>query len=166
MNNIKKMTYSAVLIALAIIIPVAFGFLKVIIPPFTATITAHVPMFISMFLGPVPAIAVGIGSTLGFLLVGSPIYVVARAATHIIVGLIGALLLRKKVSFAKVIVITAPIHGILEVIAVIPFGWTAYQALVVVGVGGTLHHLVDGVISVILIGALSKAMRKDFVKIV
>ena len=66
-NRIKEMTYAGLLTALAIIIPIQFGFLKIYIPPFSATLTAHVPMMLSMFISPFAAIVVGIGSTLGFL---------------------------------------------------------------------------------------------------
>lgn len=39
---------------------------------------------------------------------------------HTFVGLIGAILIKKGMPFKKVIAITAPIHGALEAIAVIP----------------------------------------------
>ena len=157
-TNIRKMTYAALLIALAIIIPINFGFLKIQIPPFTATLAAHVPLFFSMLLGPWVAIAVGLGSALGFLIT-SPAVVAARAFMHVFVGLTGAILIKKKVPLTKVIFITAPIHGALEALAVIPFGFTIYKILVVIGIGATLHHLVDGAIALVLIKALSKAMN-------
>lgn len=157
-NNVRKITYAALLIALAIIIPINFGFLKIQIPPFTATLAAHVPLFLSMLLGPWVAIAVGLGSALGFLIT-SPAVVAARAFMHVFVGLTGAILIKKKVPLTKVIFITAPIHGALEAIAVIPFGFTVYKILVVIGIGSAIHHLVDGAIALVLIKALSKTMN-------
>lgn len=163
MKNIKKLTYSGLLTALAIVIPLAFGFLKVQIGPFSATLASHVPLFIAMFLGPFAAVLVGVGSALGFL-ISAPAVIAARAFMHTFVGLAGALLLKKGVPFSKVIIITAPIHGILEAIAVIPFGFTMYKVLVVVGVGSFLHHLVDGVIAFSLVKALSKNLKLDLTK--
>jgi len=161
--DVRKMTYAALLIALAIIIPINFGFLKIQIPPFTATLAAHVPMFLSMLLGPFVAITVGLGSALGFLITAGPV-IAARAFMHVFVGLIGAILIKRKVSFTKVIFITAPIHGALEALAVIPFGFTVFKILVVIGVGSTLHHLVDGAIALVLVRALSKSMNFNLEK--
>lgn len=161
MSNVKKLTYSALLTALALIIPIQFSFLKVVIGPFTATIAAHVPMFLSMLLGPVPAVLVGFGSTLGFLIT-SPAFVAARAASHIVVGLVGSLLIKKGVSFRNVVLITSPIHAVIEAIAVIPFGFTMYKVLMVVGVGTLIHHMVDGSISYVLIKAMAKNLKVKF----
>lgn len=161
-NNIKKLTYTALLTAFAIIIPLYFGFLKINLGPFTATLASHVPLFLAMFLGPTAAVAVGLGSALGFLIT-TPLVVVARAFMHVFVGFVGGSLIKKGVSFRKVVLITAPIHGVLEAIAVIPFGFTVYKVLVVVGVGAILHHLADGIISYVLVKALSKTGKGEFI---
>lgn len=108
--NMRKFTATALLTALAIVIPFAV-FFKVVIPPFTATIGSHVPMFLSMLLGPQAAAMAGIGSALGFLLNLGPI-VGARAFMHVFVGMIGAWLLQRGVSFQMVSIITAPVHGL------------------------------------------------------
>lgn len=163
MKNIKKMTYCGLLIALSIVIPLTFGFLKVQAGPFSATLASHVPLFIAMFLGPVAAAMVGLGSALGFL-ISAPAVIAARAFMHTFVGLVGAILIKKGVSFSKVIAITAPIHAVLEALAVIPFGFTMYKVLVVVGTGTFLHHMVDGVIAFALIGALAKSLKLDLTK--
>lgn len=163
MKNIKKMTYCGLLIALSIVIPLTFVFLKVQAGPFSATLASHVPLFIAMFLGPVAAAMVGLGSALGFLM-SAPAVIAARAFMHTFVGLVGAILIKKGVSFSKVIAITAPIHAILEALSVIPFGFTMYKVLVVVGVGTFLHHMVDGVIAFTLIRALAKSLKMDITK--
>ena len=161
-NRIKEMTYAGLLTALAIIIPIQFGFLKIYIPPFSATLTAHVPMMLSMFISPFAAIVVGIGSTLGFLISGMPMPVVARAATHIVVGYIGAKIIMQNKSYVKAAAITAPIHGILEAVVVIPFvGFNLYQLLIVTAVGGFLHHCVDSIISYGIVKAVAKSKKKD-----
>lgn len=158
-NNIRKLTLAGLLTAFAIIIPIVFGsFLKIQIPPFSATLASHVPMFFAMLIAPEVAVVVGIGSALGFLIT-SPAVIAARAFTHTFVGLAGALLIRRGVSFKKVIALTAPIHAILEALIVIPFGFTAVNALYVVGIGTVAHHFVDGFITVILVGALERALR-------
>lgn len=161
-NKIKQMVYAALLTALAIIIPIQFGFLKIIIPPFTATLASHVPMMLSMFISPIVAIVVGIGSTIGFFISGMPMVVVCRAAMHILVGYIGAKIIMKNKSYTKAAMITAPIHGIAEMIVVIPFiGLNLYQMLVVTALGTILHHIVDSVISYSLIKVMAQGKKTD-----
>lgn len=149
-NNIKMLTYTALLTAIAIIIP-NFIFLKVVIPPFTATLASHVPMFLAMFLGPFSAAMVGLGSAMGFFFTGLPLYVAARAFMHVFVGVTGALLMRRGVSFTKVVFYTSPIHGMLEMLVVLPFNFTFQYAFITVGIGTVLHHFVDGAITSILV---------------
>lgn len=163
-ERVRKMVFAAVLTAIAIIIPTQFGFLKIVIGPFTATIASHVPMFLAMLISPSVAIFVGLGSALGFFIT-TPLVVAARASMHIIVGYIGAKIVTKDKNFKKAIAITAPIHGILEGLIVIPFGFSVYQFIVVVAVGTILHHFVDGTISYALAKALSKARRKDIYEV-
>ena len=154
--NTKKLTIAALLTSLAIVIPFAV-FFKVMIPPFSATLGSHVPMFIAMLLGPEAAIMVGLGSALGFFLTLGPI-IGARAAMHIIVGVIGAGLIKRGVPFGKVAAITAPIHGLLEMLVIIPFvDFDVYNLLVITGVGTMLHHAVDAAIAYVLINILQKS---------
>ena len=161
-NRTKQMTYAALLTAIAIIIPVQFSFLRVYLPPFSATLAAHVPMFIAMFISPFVAIVVGVGSTMGFVFAGVDIAIVARAATHILVGFIGAKIIQKNKSYVKAAVITAPIHGLAEALVVIPFvGFDIYKILVVILIGTVLHHTVDSIISLAIVKALAKAKRKS-----
>ncbi|MFL0267747.1 ECF transporter S component [Candidatus Clostridium radicumherbarum] len=163
MKDIRKLTYAALLTAWVIIIPIYFKGLQVVLPPFTATITAHVPIFLAMLLGPEAAVMVALGSALGFF-ISSPIYVAARALMHVIVALVGANLIKKGKSFNTALIVTAPIHAVLEALVVIPFGFTMYKVLIVVGVGTLLHHSVDAVISSVLVKSISKATRKDLIK--
>lgn len=161
-NKIRQMVYAGLLTALAIIIPIQFGFLKIIIPPFTATLAAHVPMMLSMLISPAVAVVVGIGSTIGFLISGTPAPVVARAATHIIVGFIGASMILRNQSYVKTTIFTAPIHGLLEMLVVIPFiGFNAYQLLVVTALGTILHHAADSVIAYAVAKAVAKSRNKN-----
>lgn len=161
MSRTKKMILTALLIALSVVIPVSFGFMKVIIGPFTATIASHVPMFIAMLISPKVAAIVGIGSGIGFLVSGMPLYVVFRAFTHIIVGIVGSVIVEKKGSLKKAILGTSVLHGVLEGLIVIPFGFSMYEVIIVTAVGTILHHFVDGGISLVLVSKVSQAMKKD-----
>lgn len=173
MKDVKKLTYTALLTAWAMIIPFVFGFMTVIIGPFTATITSHVPMFLSMLLGPQAAVITGIGSALGFFMTKGPI-IGARALMHALVGLMGALLIKRKVSFQKVVFFTAPVHGILEAVVVLIFialgsevkyaGNLANFLVITVLVGSILHHAVDGIISWVLSKSLSKVSSSELIK--
>lgn len=160
-NRVKKIVLSGLLVALAIIIPIQFGFLKIVLGPFSATLCSHVPMFLSMLISPVVAIVVGIGSGIGFFITGLPPYIAARALMHAPVGFIGAKFVRKEKNFKKAMLITAPLHGILEALIVIPFGFNLYEMLVVVALGTIIHHAMDAVISFVLCKAMAKAQRKD-----
>lgn len=167
-GDIRKLSLTALLTALAIMIPVYFGFFRVVIPPvFSATITAHVPIFLAMFLGPAYAAVVGVGSAFGFLFALGP-YIALRAFMHVFVCIIGAKLLNKGVGFSKVVFITAPIHGLLEGISTIPFmglhGFSVKYVILTVCIGTVIHHCVDGFITRILVQALEKNGQISFLK--
>ena len=159
-NKTKQMIYAALLIALAIIIPVIFSGIKIIIGPFTATPASHLPMFVAMMISPMVAIVVGIGSTIGFLLTGTIMPVVFRAATHILVGYVGALIIKKKKNYKLATIVTAPIHGIAEALVVIPFvGFDLYYLIVITCIGTIAHHFFDSVLSYAVIKGVSRARR-------
>jgi len=152
----KKLAITALLTALSVVIPFAV-FFKIIIPPFSATLGAHVPMFLSMLLGPEVAIMTGLGSALGFFLSLGPI-VGARAFMHVFVSLLGVKLIKKGISFPKVILATGPLHGLLEVLVVVPFiGFDVYKLLIITGVGTFLHHIADGFIAQVIVKFLENS---------
>ncbi|HBM79670.1 MAG: ECF transporter S component [Clostridiales bacterium] len=161
--KLKELTIGAMLTALAIIIPIQFSFLRIVIPPFSATLAAHVPMLLSMLISPPVALMVGVGSTIGFLL-SSPVYVAARAASHIVAGYVGAVMIKHGKPAIVAYALTLPIHAVLEVLAVIPFGWTAYKVLVVVGAGTVIHHIVDSAIALSLAYALQPFLKPGFAR--
>lgn len=158
-TNTKKLTASALLIALSILIPMVFGNtpLKIYIPPFSATLGSHIPMFIGIFLGPFEAIVIGIGSAIGFMIsMGNPV-IALRAASHIIVSYIAAKLILKKVSYTKAVTLTAPIHGILEGLVVLLLTPSAGMSFVwITAIGTLIHHLVDAAISMTIIKSIEK----------
>lgn len=161
--KLRELVIGAVLTSLAIIIPIQFSFLRVVIPPFTATLASHVPMFMAMTISPTVAVLVGVGSTIGFLMT-APIFVAARAAMHIFVGLVGALLIKRGMPTAYAFAITLPIHAVLETLIVIPFGWNLYQLLVVTGVGTAIHHAADAAISLSLLYLLNPYLKLKLIR--
>ncbi|MEG1254517.1 ECF transporter S component [Clostridium sp.] len=161
-TNLRKMVISALLIAMSIVIPVVFGpFLKVYIPPFSATLAAHVPLIIAMYLGPFEAAVVGIGSVIGFLFAIPDPIVAMRASSHIVVGYLGAKMLLKNMSYTKTMILTAPIHGIIEGLIVLAFTRNIVLSIVVTGVGTMLHHAVDAIIALPIIRIIQKSVGID-----
>lgn len=174
----RDIAYGAVLTALGIMIPVMFGaYLRVLIPPFSATLASHVPVLLSMLISPVVAVMVGIGTAIGFLIsygassVG--LMITARALTHSIWAFAGALMIKKGASYTSALVATAPLHGFLEVVAIMlmvtVFGLpltggtgvtgsdiTLVAAVLIVLFGTMAHHAVDSVIAWIV----AKAARR------
>lgn len=92
--NTKAVVMSALLCALGIIIPM-FSPIKLILEPASFTLASHVAIFIAMFISPSTAIFVTFGTTIGFLLGGFPIVVVARAFSHLVFVSFGSLYLKK-----------------------------------------------------------------------
>ncbi|EJG74333.1 putative membrane protein [Streptococcus pneumoniae 2082170] len=81
MNTRKKtqfMTMTALLTAIAILIPIVMPF-KIVIPPASYTLGSHIAIFIAMFLSPLMAVFVILASSFGFLMAGYPMVIVFRA---------------------------------------------------------------------------------------
>ncbi|MBC7083611.1 MAG: ECF transporter S component [Firmicutes bacterium] len=155
----KQVVFGALLTALALVIPLAFGgFLGVVIPPFSATLASHVPVMISMLLGPCVAVLVGAGSALGFLVKLGPV-IAARAAMHAVFAAVGAVLVRRGMPFWRALLWTLPVHAFTEALIVLPFGFTLQKAGVVVGLGTAMHHLVDTGIALAVVKAVGLAQR-------
>ena len=153
----RELLYGALLTAISLLIPLAFrGTLQIVIPPFSATLGSHVAVMLAMFVSPLVAAAVGVGSTVGFFITLPPV-IGARASIHIVFGILGALLYQRGVKPWQIFLITAPVHALGEALVVIPFGFTMYAALVTVGIGTLLHHAVDASIALSLYASLRKA---------
>lgn len=153
--KIRDSVYGALLTAFSLLIPIAFGsYLRVFIPPFSATLASHVPVMIAMLINPPVALLVGAGSALGFLLIMGPV-VAARAAVHMLFGYVGAVLLKQGWSYPWVLLVTAPIHALGEALVVLPLGFTLYQGLYIVGFGTLLHHGLDALIAFLVVKAIS-----------
>lgn len=155
--KIKELVYAALLTAMALMIPLAFGsYLRIYIPPFSATLASHLPVFLSILISPFAAIFVGLGSTLGFFLVTGPV-IGARAAIHIIFGGAGALLIKKGYSFKHALFLILPMHAIGEALIVLPFGYSLADAGIVVGIGTSLHHIADAFLAIAVYELLKAA---------
>lgn len=156
LSRTQKITRSALLIALAIVIPIVMP--KISIPPASYTIASHVPVFISMFISPGVAIMVTLGTALGFFFT-LPFIVSLRALSHLIFAVIGAVYIKKfpdviydrtKVFFLNLVI--ALIHAISESIVVALFflvdsnqGNINYfiTLFLMIGVGGFFHSIID-----------------------
>jgi len=155
--KMKELVYAALLTAMALMIPLAFGnYLRIYIPPFSATLASHLPVFLSMLISPFAAVFVGLGSALGFFLVTGPV-IGARAAIHILFGGAGALLIKKGYSFKLALFLIIPIHAIGEALVVLPFGFSLGDAGIIVGVGTALHHIADAFLAVAVYELLKTA---------
>ncbi|MFA9379766.1 MAG: hypothetical protein ACERKO_01780 [Acetanaerobacterium sp.] len=176
-RNIKiyRLTAAALLCAVGIVIPM-FSPVKVILEPASFTLASHVAIFLAMFISPPVAIAVSLGTTIGFFLGGFPIVIVFRALSHIVFATAGAFWLKyhpytlmspaKTFGFSCVI---AVLHSVSELAVVIPFYFgnmlTAgsydsgfvYSVILLVGIGTLVHSSVDFYISVMLWRALTKS---------
>ncbi|MCG0275426.1 MAG: ECF transporter S component [Thermosediminibacteraceae bacterium] len=147
----KNLLLGALLTAFALVIPISFGgYLRIYIPPFSATLASHVPVMLAFLVSPLAAVMVGLGSTIGFLIMTGPV-IAARAFIHVIFGYVGSKLIQRGSTFEKALFLTAPLHALGESLIVLPFGFTFYNALVLVGLGTLLHHLLDSTIAIILV---------------
>lgn len=168
-RSTQSLVITALLTTLAIVI--AYQFPKIVIPPGVATYTlaSHVPLFIAMFMGPSIAVAVALGTTLGFLLTGLNIIVVMRAGSHIVFALIGSFYLQKHRDILKnpkkallFNFVIGLIHALTECLVVLPFSTDAsLQAvlsttLLFVGLGGLIHSMIDFILAQIIYKALPK----------
>ena len=156
-NSVRQLTISALLIAMAVIIPMVMP--KIVIGPASFTLASHVPLFIAMFFSVPVTIAVAIGTTFGFLLNGLPFIITLRALSHIVFALIGAYYLQKNPNivlnpkkFQLFSFFIAVIHSAVELVVVVAFlfggqlqgeGNIFYFLFVLMGLGGVIHSMVD-----------------------
>ena len=170
-SNTSKLTLTALLTALAIVIPMVMP-IKVVMPPFSATLASHTPLIIAMFISPMAAVVTSFGSALGFLFSLGPV-VAARAAMHVFFTLAGAIMIRQRRNIFLTVIATMVIHtlsdmGIVWIIATL-FGMgnilsqnTMGAAQLLIGIGTSIHHLVDYTIAVVIITPLSKVFSDMF----
>lgn len=172
--NIKSknqfITFTALLTALAIAIPLVMP-AKIIIPPASYTLASHVPIFLAIFISPLMATIVIIGSTFGFLIAGFPFIIVLRAFSHLLFGILGAVYLKKYPNVLSNSTKTwifnislALIHAFGELLVCIlfytatafPSGNIFYLVFVLVGLGTVIHSIVDFLIAKYIYNRLLK----------
>jgi len=169
------MTIAALLTALTILIPIMFSPIRIPVGlTFTATLTVHAPILIAMFISPMAAAFVAIGSAIGFFF-SAPTVVFVRAATHVVFAVAGAYMIRKmsaNVTFKLILVwlVTMLLHASFEAAAAglmvyLAFEYPlyiAYAEAATTGVGTLIHHSIDYAIMLVVLVALSKARLIDF----
>jgi niacin transporter len=178
-NSVRKLTISALLIGMGVIIPMVMP--KIMIPPASFTLASHVPLFIAMFFTPGVAVAVALGTTFGFFLT-TPVIIALRALSHLVFALIGAWYLQKHPSivlkngqftfanwrFQGFNFVIGVIHSLAEMLVVSIFYFIGnmpetyysqgyfYTVFILMGIGGLIHSLVDYNIAYFIAGTLSK----------
>lgn len=160
-KRLYLLVLSAMLTAIGIIIPLLSP-VKILLEPASFTLASHVAIFVAMFVSPLAAVAVSLGTTAGFLLAGFPIVIVMRAAVHVVFALIGALVLRNRPLLLEKVgpmllfaFLISLLHGLSELLVVTPFYLgsqlkEAYYAkgyfiavVLLVGIGTVVHSLID-----------------------
>jgi len=160
-NKIKNLTVSSMLLAISIGIPIVFPKI-IVIPPFTATLAAHVPIMIAACISASTVAFVSVGSIIGFYFAFPALPIVpARVFTHVIFAMVGHYMLKKKINIYIVVVITALLHATFEMLLVfIPVFYPTHLgigvAMSVLGIGTFIHHIVDVVITAPILTVLKK----------
>ncbi len=156
MTQTQKLTRTAMLIALGIVIPMVMP--KVSIPPASYTLASHVPVFMAMFISPGVAVAVALGTALGFFLT-LPVVIALRALSHVIFAVIGAFYIQKNpglINQPKMLIVfnivIGLIHATTESAVVALFFMASPEhasvnyftaVFLMIGVGGFIHSIVD-----------------------
>lgn len=168
------MCSAALLIAVGIVIPM-FMPIKLLLEPASFTLGSHISVFLAMFISPVVAVLVAVGTTIGFIFGGFPPAVILRAATHVIFAFFGAVYLQKhpaifdtNVKLRAFSLIIGIAHASCEVVAVGmlyfsgQMGAGYYQTgfirsvLLLVGLGSVIHSMVDFEIALVIYKILRK----------
>lgn len=173
-NQTLKLTLTAILIAIGILIPMISP-VKIILEPASFTLASHVAIFIAMFISPGAALTVALGTTMGFFLGGFPIVVTLRALTHVVFVVLGSQLLKKRPSLlnnkGQSILFSLGIgivHAVSEIAVVSLFyfggnmteGYYAQgfmsSVLLLVGIGTVVHSMIDFTIAQVIWLGLEK----------
>lgn len=158
-TNVLKLTYTGLLIAIGIMIPM-FSPLRVVIPPASFTFGSHAAIFVAMFISPSVAVSVAVGTTLGFWLGGFPDVIVLRALSHVLFAGLGALYLSKQdkerlgmLHLRGLSLVLNLIHGVAELAVVLAFNYyvlslplepvLVWPVVALVGLGTVIHGLID-----------------------
>lgn len=168
-KHVQLMCITAMLIAIGILIPMISP-IKILLEPMSFTLGSHVAIMAAMFVSPMTALGVALGTTVGFYLAGFTLPVVLRALTHVIWAYGGALYLQKHPDLFhnpwKIVVfnfVIGVVHAVCEVLIVFPMygGYDAsslfYLLFVLVGIGSLVHSMVDFTISLLAWKVIAKS---------
>lgn len=175
-KSTESVVMAGLLCATGIIIPMFMP--KIVLEPASFTLASHVPIFLAMFISPMVAFAVAIGTTIGFLMTGLPIIIVMRAFSHVGFAVIGSLWLMKyplnsNFRIGIFAIATSILHAFAEfaVVSTFYFGGNIsdkfYEngffrsVILLVFVGTFIHSLVDFSIAYMV----SKPLAKSGVKL-
>jgi len=170
---VRKMTVSALLIAVGILIPLVMP-IKFVMEPVSFTLASHVAIFIGMLISPGIGAAVVIGTTLGFF-ISFPLVIALRAASHIVFALVGGFYIKKHPKIINSVInirifslLIGILHAVCEVAVVSVFyfggnmGASYYEngffqtVLLLTGVGSVVHSMVDFEIAMFIYKILKK----------
>ena len=155
-DKVKKMAIAGMLVAVGILVPMFAP--RILLEPASYTLGVHAVIFMAMFISPMMAVAVALGTTLGFAMTGLPLVIVFRAASHVIFAYGGAYYLhniaKESLSFIKMRIfsfVIGVVHAVCEVIAVslFYFGGAGFNqgffvsVILLVGVGSVVHSMID-----------------------
>lgn len=176
-SKLNAMLISALLCSIGIVIPVISP-IKITMEPASFTLASHVAIFIAMFISPMTAVFVSLGTSIGFLMAGFPIVVVLRAATHVVFAFAGASILK---SYPHILssfkhsqlysFIIGLIHALCEVavVSVFYFGnnmGSGYYSkgffisvILLVGVGTIVHSMIDFSLAKAIWKPVSRAVK-------
>lgn len=176
-GKVYLLTVSALLSAIGILIPVVLP-LKIVLEPASYTLASHVPIFIAMFISPVTAVVVAVGTAAGFFIGGFPLVVVLRAATHVIWAFLGATLIQNndhifdsRNGSTMFSLMLGLVHAACEMLVVIPFflanrmspGYYSegfiVSVVLMVGLGTVLHSMVDYYLAILIWKSIRKGVR-------
>ncbi len=147
--------------------------------PASFTLASHVPIFIALFISPGIAVAVSLGTVVGFMLAGFPLIIALRALSHVVFAVIGGLVIKRnrlliedKVKSQIFSFFIGILHGASEMALVTFFYFGGalpqanytdgffYSIFLLVGVGTLLHSMIDFFIAQIVWKGLGKRTKK------
>lgn len=174
-NKVFLLVLSGVLCAIGMVVPMLMP--KIVLGPMSFTLASHVAVFLAMFISPFMAVAVCMGTTLGFFLT-TPLIIALRAASHIVFAFIGAVIVKKNpdiiektASTVMFNIFLAVLHAVAEVAVVTPFFLSGemfsleqltngylMSVVVLVGCGTFIHSCVDYFVALFVWKPLSAAI--------
>lgn len=174
-RSVLRLAVAALLCAVGIMIPMVMP-IKVYLPPMSFTLASHVAIFLAMCISPMTALAVSVGTTIGFVFSGLPVDVWLRALSHVVWAVGGAGWLKQHPdtfhrgwSNGLFCLVLALVHAALELLVIVGLylgglagmaekfaqgGFTAI--LLLVGLGTLVHSCVDYGISLLVWRPLCK----------